>query len=393
MPIFQFSKRPLILPGAIRMAQDLEADSAADGSIWPEVLPQHLLESLLVRLPLDCIFRLRCVCKYWNDVLSSKHFGRLWAESGGGQPCLILCMPNSRMRFLVYSFFSRTWQTLSLSFIPDVCRLNFRGSAAGLLLLDIPICPTTFGASFSQVCVCNPLSRTCFVLPKMLSITSVMGKAIVAGDDPGSYKVLVVGKTSDDTVRAEMYNSSTKSWKMIGGTLPAEGLIIRHSEMFVCNGFLFFLTVRHGMMGYHIREGKSFRIDLPDYGPNIWPRLVACESSILIVGGIEEENHLLKEVIIWELFHEDHGFSWKEIGRMPGSVCRRFGSDSCSTWFECVGVGDKICFRSYGNLQVVVYSVTHGKWDWLPDLPAAHQDRKHLHLRSLAFEARPNTKV
>lgn len=375
------------------MVADLD-DSAGDGPISSE-LPQHLVESMLLRLPLDCIFRFRSVCKGWNDVLSCKHFGRLWAESGGGQPCLLLCMPNTMMRFLLYSFFTGTWQTLTLSFMPDICRANYRGSVAGLVLMDIPIYPTTFGTFFPQVCVCNPLSRTSFVLPGMLSVTSVIGKAIVAGDDPGSYEVLVVGKTSDDAVIAEVYKSSTKSWEKIRGSLP-QGLTIRNCEMFVRNGFLFCLTVRDGIMGYHIQEGMPFTIDLPYCSPNIWPRLVACESSILLVGGIEE-NYLLKEVMVWELFHSNgtdhHGFSWKEMGRMPESACRNFRKDSCSTWFECVGVGNHLCFRTYGSLQVVVYSVTHCRWDWLPNCPAAHQDRKYLHLKSLAFEARPDMKL
>lgn len=375
------------------MAADLE-DSAGDGSIWSQ-LPHHLLEYLLARLPLDCIFRFRCVCKYWNDVLSSKQFGRLWAELGGGQPSLILCMPNPRMPFLVYSFFSATWQTLSLSFMPDICRVNYRGSAAGLLLLDIPIYPNTYRTSFPRVCVCNPLSQTCFALPEILIVSSVMGKAIVVGDGPGTYEVLVVGKTRDDAVIAQVYKSSTKSWEKMRGSLP-QGLVIRNGEIFVRNGFLFCLTVRDGIMGYHIREGMSFTVDLPYYSPNIWPRLVACESSILLVGGIEE-NHLLKEVITWELVRKDgtdhHGFSWKEIGRMPECVCRQFRRDSCSTWFECVGVGNNLCFRAYGSLQVVVYSVIHGRWDWLPNCPAPHQQRKHLHLKSLAFEARPDMNV
>lgn len=218
-----------------------------------------------------------------------------------------------------------------------------------------------------------------------------MAKTIVAGDDPGTYEVVVVGKTRQDGVIAEVYSSSTKSWK-VRGSLP-HGLVIRNDEMFVCNGFLFCLTVPDGMMAYHFREGKSVGIDVPDSRSNIWHRLVACESSIVMVGGIEE-NHVLKEVRMWELLHKDagyhdgDGFSWKEMGKMPESVCRQFRRDSCSTWFECVGVGDKICFRAHGSLQVVVYSVTHGSWSWLHiSWPDPHgQDRKNLHLRSLAFQ-------
>lgn len=350
-------------------------------------MPQHLLEYMLSWLPLDCIFRFRSVCKCWNDVLSSKYFGRLYAESGGSNPCLILCMPNTRMGFLLYSFFSGAWQTLSLSFMPEIGGVHYRGSAAGLLLVDIPIYPTIFGSSFPRFCVCNPLSRTYFALPGTLSVSSVMGKAILSGDYPGTYEVFVVGKTRDGAVTAEMYSSSTKSWK-IRGKLP-DGSVIRNDEMFVFNGFLFCLTVRDGIMGYHIQEGKSLTIDLPDCRTNIWYRLVACESSMLVVGGVEK-NHILNEVIMWQLFHHHHGFSWKEMGRMPESVCQQFRRNSCSTWFECVGVGDKICFRTHGSLQVVVYSVTHGSWNWLPNCPATHQYCRDLHLRSLAFQPRPD---
>lgn len=202
----------------------------------------------------------------------------------------------------------------------------------------------------------------------------------------------MVGKTRHNAVIAQVYSSSTKSWK-VRDSLP-HGLVIRNDEMFVCSGFLFCLTVPAGIMAYDVQEGMPFSIDLPDSGPNIWHRLVACASSILIVGGMEE-NHVLKEVIMWELLdHKDgfdgHGFSWKEMGRMPESACRQFRRDSMSTWFECVGVGDKICFRAHGSLQVVVYSVTHRSWSWLPRCPDPHQNSKNLHLRSLAFQPSPD---
>jgi hypothetical protein len=45
-----------------------------------------------------------------------------------------------------------------------------------------------------------------------------------------------------------------------------------------------------GIMAYHVRKGMSLAIDLPDSGPNICHRLVAFESSIMMVGGIEEKH-------------------------------------------------------------------------------------------------------
>ena len=83
-----------------------------------------------------------------------------------------------------------------------------------------------------------------------------------------------------------MYSSSTKSWNV---SLP-HGLVIRNYEMFVCNGFLFCSMVPGGIMAYHVWKGMSLAIDLPDSGPNICHRLVAFESSIMMVGGIEEKH-------------------------------------------------------------------------------------------------------
>eukprot|EP01018_Ginkgo_biloba_P037842 Gb_11263 [translate_table: standard] len=376
---------------------DLEMKNLEDGrSVWSE-LPEHLIESILERLPLKCLFRFRLVCRSWNALLCSAHF----LEAASRQPWLILCTPRPHMhRSLLYSFSTRAWQTVSLSFIPDTCGVNYRGSATGLILVDIPM-SSSFGDASQRLSVCNPLSRTCFPLPKMSSVSSVMAKGIAAGEDVQSFRVVVMGRSASDSVVAEVYSSVTKSWTM-AGRLP-DDLEIRNAGMVFCNGFFFSMTARGGIMAYSIKDGKSAILPLPvarNGDINVWLRPVACRCSVLTVGAVEEDC-VLRDVIIWELELGERQKNpirdqccWKEIGKMPEAVREDFRKNSCSSnWFESVGVGDYVCFRAHGSVDVLVYSLVQGSWNWLPKCSAALGDYKYLNLRSLALEPRPHIKL
>eukprot|EP01018_Ginkgo_biloba_P037796 Gb_31812 [translate_table: standard] len=185
---------------------DIHPNNEGRLHVWGE-LPEHVVERILQCLPWECFFRFRIVCKEWKNLLSSAHFSSLWREAAAKQPWLLLCMPNAQMgSCLLFCFFTRTWRTVSLSFLPERSRLNYKGSAAGLLLADMNQVGkrSSFGYSLVRRCVFNPLSRGCFSLPGMISITGVMARGIAPGKDRGSYKVLVVGKCKRNTVVAEV---------------------------------------------------------------------------------------------------------------------------------------------------------------------------------------------
>eukprot|EP01018_Ginkgo_biloba_P037795 Gb_31805 [translate_table: standard] len=376
------------------MRMDEHQKRGADGrSEWLE-LPEHLMERVMECLPLERFFRLRIVCKQWNRLFSDKHFIRIWTEAARRQPWLILCMPKTQMRCLFYSFSTQTWRTVSLSFLPERCTINYKGSAAGLLLVDIPA-----SSSLEDSCVkryvCNPLNGTWFSLPPMLSITGVMARGIVPGKDTESYKVVVVGKSKKNFVVAEVYNSTAKSWK-VAGKLPEGWLIIRNEEMVFCNGFLFCMTVHDGIMAYDVEEERWALVPMPVADShNIWPRLLACGCSLVMAAAMEEDN-VVKDVVIWELPLDQKAIGdsqWREIGKMPRTLCEEFQRSSCSNWFECVGVGDYVCFRAHGSVEVLVCNITQRSWDWLPKFPATHGNCKYLRVRSLAWEPRPDMRA
>lgn len=84
----------------------------------------------------------------------------------------------------------------------------------------------------------------------MLTMRNVMAKTIVAGVDPRTYEVLMVGKMRQNALIAEVYSSPTKSWK-VRGSLP-HGLLIRNNEMFMYKNFVFCLRMLDDIMVYHI---------------------------------------------------------------------------------------------------------------------------------------------
>ncbi|KAH9295525.1 hypothetical protein KI387_039113 [Taxus chinensis] len=345
-------------------------------------LPEHLTERIMEFLPVECFFRFRTVCHTWNTLLSSEHFNSI---ARNNQPNLIFCSSNTQLPSLIYSFSSNTWRTISLSFVADNKGINFRGSASGLLLLDIPS-RHWFCYTLPILYVCNPLRKTCVRLPAMVCVSSIMAKTILpAGNNTNGYDVMIVGRSSSDSVIVEVYNSMTESWK-VAGTIPDElNLVIRNENMFFCKGCLFCMTSSGGrMMVYNIEHGRTVIVAIPVAD---WARLVCCKSRVFMVGATEE-NHNLKGIIMWELvLKEGKDYLWQEMGRMPGSVCDDFKRSSRFNWFECAGVGDKICFRAHESVEVVVYDINTNSWNWLPQFPAGF---RYMSMRCLPLETMPN---
>lgn len=386
---------------------------------WCE-LPPDLEMKIMERLPLECCCQLRSVCKGWNDLLSSTRFNHIMGSesaSSSRQPRLLLCTPKMEMACLIYSFSTNSWRTISLSFLllHDVCgQLNYRGSASGLLLLDLPpfSCWGNMQAPLSKLCVCNPLNKSLFLLPQRPSVVRVMAKGIVPGDELGSYVVFVIGmKTASNNsvvtvTTMEAYDSLSKSWRT-AGTLP-NNLVINNDNLIFSKGLFYCLNGDHDrhVVAYNIKEGNATIITMPatDRNDHYWPRLLSlscrgASSDLLMVGAIEED-HLLKDLVIWELIYnlkiDDHNSEnncWREIARMPASVCDEFRRRSWSNWFECIGVGEFICFRGHESTKVVSYNVAQGSWSCLPECPPAYAHYKNVRLNSMALELRPDMKV
>lgn len=378
---------------------------------WYE-LPEDIREQILAALPVDCLCRSRSVCKEWNTLFSSTKFiTTRWGQvNPNKKPWLFLCTLNSQMdgcsiESSAYCFFTRTWNTcVSLSFLlqgDEKAKRGayFSGSAQGLFLLDIPD---------GKYVVCNPLTGKFLKLPPMSSIKILMTKGIVAWnvDNQETYKVVVVGLSRQSNVRiVEIYDSFQKSW-VIAGHLPEnlDDFGLSRGIVF-SNGFFYYTTLHRaggmGVLGFSIGEGTSIFTALPELGNGntMWTKLLTCGSRILLAGGRGQKRgsspytvRKIIDLILWEFDNDSKSSSsWKEIARMPSSVCQVFQRNSYFDSFECVGVGDCMCFTSGRCMDIAVYSLSEETWSWLPTPTTI--DKFCGYPRIMTFKPRPDMKV
>lgn len=384
-------------------------DEELNSSVWSE-LPDVLVENLLSWLPdVQSLTRFRRVCNSWSRLFSSAYFINLWNkahhDNNRCQPWLLLSSPNEVVPALVYSFTTNTWGAMRFSFLPEYSKyghLNFKGSAGGLLLMDMVPSSSMPIFDVCKLCICNPLTESWISLPPMISITRVMASCIT---DPGNgnYIVMVLGKDRRNLSVVEEYESSTRAWKIMTTVSLPDGLSIRNEEMVFCNGFVLCITLKApgiGILLYSMHSRSWTMVAMPplctndhhvNYNCNLRStRLLSCESKIFMVGGLEKHSQgTVIAIIIWQFEIMDSvrsEWKWKEIGRMPHAVFEDFVRTSCSNWFECVAVGKYMCFRAHGSLKVVVYNIRDCTWNWLPKYDDQHDpDHKHMLLRSMAY--------
>lgn len=155
-----------------------------------------------------------------------------------------------------------------------------------------------------------------------------------------------------------------------------------------------------GVLGYSIQQGTSSFTLLPELanGNTMWPKLLTCGSRILLAGGIGQKRgsslYTLKkiiELILWEFPKDSNSSSWMEIARMPPSMCEVFQKNSYFDSFECVGVGDCMCFTSGRCMHVAVYNLSGETWSWLPTPTTI--DTGYGYPRVMSFKPRPDMKI
>ncbi|KAG0596590.1 hypothetical protein M758_UG268300 [Ceratodon purpureus] len=97
-------------------------------------LPKRLLESILARLPVDAIARMRCVCKEWRRMASSSSWfteecrsvqSQLWALVGFGHGTLT-CWVRA------YDVKAGKWHAIGIESIPQSYRNAIRVFDGGL---------------------------------------------------------------------------------------------------------------------------------------------------------------------------------------------------------------------------------------------------------------------
>ncbi|CAM6105953.1 unnamed protein product [Calypogeia fissa] len=397
-------------------------------SSWSSKLPDHLIESVLARLPVQSVCRFRSVCRAWNSLLHSPTFLKAYSEASeassasaaawGGGTIYSRINNNSNVWFLVvtanlgrlgryghrivaaYDPQGNNWHRIPLP--APLCSLNPYPTAADGGL----VCYFVYENRLRTLFVCNPLTKSLRKLPLVLKTSSHISvlKMVMEDRARSSYKVFVAGmvpgENGNDSLSMEVYDSATDSWST-SGIIPAR---YPKRRPVYGNGVLYVRCSdqRSLLLTYDLKEGVWNKIHAPLPHTLGIEELVQYQGHILLVG-VLGENYKIDSVCIWELVQQQNPpiVAWKQVDSMPRDMFEEFYCDreyfECQederVLMKCCQYGDLILCVAFsishrGPFKVLAYDLAQKRWRKLPDSFKAGECRTHKFIEGIIYEPR-----
>ncbi|XP_054785378.1 F-box/kelch-repeat protein At3g61590-like [Prosopis cineraria] len=352
-----------------------ESDKEVTAVSVDSILPDDLLERILAYLPVASIFRAGCVCKRWNEIVTSKRF--LWNLSHvlPQKPWYFMFTSFDEPTGYAYDPILRKWYGIELPCI-DASNWLIASSCGLVCFMD--------NDNRSELFVCNPITKIYRQLeePPGSDFSEYSALAISVNRISQSYRVAIVKSKevpenfSQSVISIHIYNSEDKTWV----TSLTEVLIGWRGggESVICNGVLYFLVYstgggqpenRHALFAYNITNHSSQRSLARSYIPIPCPltcgRLMNLKEKLVMVGGLGKLDRpdIIKGIGIWVL----NDRKWDEIARMPHKFFQGFGE--LDDVFASSGTDDLIYIQSYGASALLTYDMNHKQWKWSQKCP------------------------
>lgn len=364
-----------------------ESDKEVTAVSVDSILPDDLLERILAYLPVASIFRAGCVCKRWNEIVTSKRF--LWNLSHvlPQKPWYFMFTSFDEPTGYAYDPILRKWYGIELPCI-DASNWLIASSCGLVCFMD--------NDNRSELFVCNPITKIYRQLeePPGSDFSEYSALAISVNRISQSYRVAIVKSKevpenfSQSVISIHIYNSEDKTWV----TSLTEVLIGWRGggESVICNGVLYFLVYstgggqpenRHALFAYNITNHSSQRSLARSYIPIPCPltcgRLMNLKEKLVMVGGLGKLDRpdIIKGIGIWVL----NDRKWDEIARMPHKFFQGFGE--LDDVFASSGTDDLIYIQSYGASALLTYDMNHKQWKWSQKCPVTKRITFFLPLR------------
>ncbi|KAH7365410.1 hypothetical protein KP509_18G026200 [Ceratopteris richardii] len=337
-------------------------------------MPNDIVEAIFLRLSVFDIARARAVCKFWNRVLCNREFLVRHGESNNDDSVALFShnLTARKKNISLYSDASSSWRPVSLDFVPSEFT-DMIAADGGLLCI---------GGHFHGdyiVCVCNPVSKTYKILPRIDSIPYFPSAAMVTKkhkiDGECSYKIAILLLDA-----VAVISSSSSTWVKFKSVRPS----FRKSPV-MCNGVLYSL--------HHIRSPwrSNWRLvytklDNP-FCREAWcelnhrngggiidilhqPCLLESRGCLLLVGGLRHLRTTDLRVALIILKLDLTTLEWCEAARMPDELYRQF--DSKEDFSICSHNGN-VYFLNKSSSALVVCKFLNvedgGVWQWIEDCP------------------------
>ncbi|KAM7472259.1 hypothetical protein LguiA_010442 [Lonicera macranthoides] len=339
------------------------------------ILPDDLLERILAYLPVASIFRVGCVCKRWNEIVSSRRFLWNFAHILSQKPWYFMFTSSDEPIGYAYDPVLKKWYGIDIPCI-NTSHMFIASSCGLVCFMD--------NDSRSELFVCNPITRCCKKLeePPGLKFSDYSALAISVNRITRGYNVSIVkskqvpGNFFQWEISIHIYDSVTMTW-----TTPLTEVLTGWrggDESVICDGTLYSLIYstggglpdnRHGLITYNLSSRssnspliKSF-IQVPC--SLTCGRLMNLKGKLVMVGGIgkQDRTDIIKGIGIWVL----SGKGWEEIARMPHKFFQGFGE--FDDVFASSGTDDLVYIQSYGAPALLVFDLNQKHWRWSQKCP------------------------
>ncbi|KAG6545927.1 hypothetical protein Mapa_012586 [Marchantia paleacea] len=375
----------------IQQREVAERDSdGLDSEALCEALPEDILSRILTRLPIECIFRCKLVCKSWQNLIDSPEWRRFHADN---KSCPVWTLKSPRPdNFTRISFSSRSRsKNLRLTTFFHRDRHEWVNcpwhpppvqECSNWILADVDgglFCYKSQDVDGKLLlCVCNPLLKCHTVLPPhwpptLASMVLVLN--LVVNKRTSKFKLVVAGNYTLQTV---VFDSETAQWRVHKSSPKNPRKICRKTTCDLPTGIVWndVIYYQHnhgdeeGLEAFDIRSGvwSSLRAPLPSrFGYNVPHILYIHSDRICLVGSTADK------LTLWTL-HEDAsgppspfaGASWweKRDVRMP----REHSNVLSRAWnyYSTLCHGDFLCFvtkdRHHRSRDWFYYSIVTGAW-------------------------------
>ncbi|CAM8922737.1 unnamed protein product [Rhodiola kirilowii] len=343
-------------------AQKLECSDKEEVSEFSinSILPDELLEQILVYLPTASIIRARSVCKKWREITSSTRF--LWnaSQTVSQKPWLFKFISSKNQpchRSHVYDPILQKWQ--GRDFMDMIKPYMFCDSSDGLVCY----------MKDKAIHVCNPITRECKMLqeaPRLIEGGCTVLINIAVNLRAHKYNVSLLRYGFSGELSVQIYDSETMKWD----TSHTEVLTgwKNGCESVICNSVLYFLINstgggrrEHGLLAYDFSgnsstHGTLLNSFIPLPCSDICG-LINLKGKLIIVAAIGRsgDEKLNNGFCIWLLKGKD----WQEISRITHTCfyCRVqiFG-------YSCSGADDLIYIHAHFDRRLVVFDMNSKQW-------------------------------
>lgn len=365
-----------------------EAGEQLIENLWSK-LPDEVMDLVLAWLPLSAFFRMRCVCKKWNYVISSPSFLDTYSRVPFRSAFFLhLIRINGVLMAACHDPTLNRWQRLPLDSIPVNAYIH--GGAGGLF------CCQRVVNGFLVLSICNPLTKQWRELPPMPNMnTATCFVKMVVNTKTNTYKVLRVGQLQPPSpfrnnaarieLCTEVYDSADDAWKTVENT-PSDLRFIQGCS--VCDGAIQCRTsTTRRMMAYDLEHDVWTELFARNLDSILDSKLVDCEGRPFLVTRVWKGGQM-ESIDIWGqkpppvtakaagrgpgLDPSVANIEWEGVDRMPPALFHQWSSSA--GLFYHVGVGDFIystCLAR-GDTKLVMYSLRQKRWQLIDGCPVSH---------------------